>query len=153
MADTKKPMSTPRKICWVLLIILMLILSVLVIYNAVVTSQSSDKYPIVDTRVYQSESLKAGLFQKLPLLFSITDDQSYDLSCSQNNISSELKARLFPEDNYSESPEKFTVQTALYTISDDNTYKFLVYLASDNKEITLQAVYSDTQLVDLISLD
>ena len=153
MADTKKPMSTPRKICWVLLIILMLILSVLVIYNAVVTSQSSDKYPIVDTRVYQSESLKAGLVQKLPLLFSITDDQSYDLSCSQNNISSELKARLFPEDNYSESPEKFTVQTALYTISDDNTYKFLVYLASDNKEITLQAVYSDTQLVDLISLD
>ena len=153
MADTKKPMSTPRKICWVLLIILVLILSVLVIYNAVVTSQSSDKYPIVDTRVYQSESLKAGLVQKLPLLFSITDAQSYDLACSQNNISSELKARLFPEDNYSESSEKFTVQTALYTISDDNTYKFLVYLASDNKEITLQAVYSDTQLVDLISLD
>lgn len=153
MAETKKPMSLSRKICWVLLLLLVLVLLVLVIYNAVVTSQSSAKYPIIDTRIYQSESLKAGLVQKLPLLFSISDAKSYNLACSQNNISNELKERLFPDDNYSVSNETFTVQTALYTISDDSSYTFLVYLASDNKEITLQAVYSDKQLVDLISLD
>lgn len=153
MADTKKPMSTPRKICWVLLILIILSVLGLGTYNAIAITQSSAKYPIIDTRIYKSESLKAGLVQKLPLLFSITDAKSYNLACSQNNISTELKERLFPDDNYSVSNEKFAIQTALYTISDDSSYTFLVYLASDNKEITLQAVYSDDQLVDLISLD
>ena len=156
MRQDKTENKTVRKVAWIVLIALIIILLGLVLYNAYAVStfkSDANKYPIVDTRIYQLESLKANTVGNIALLFNITDNNSYRQALQRNNLSAELQSRLFPDNKYQVSTSPVTVKAILYKITDEDYYEFLIYMESKEKSYTLQAVYSSNKLVDLISLD
>ena len=124
-AESKEPLTKEqrkanrvkiaRRISWVFIIFVVLALIAMSILSAVQTKQLEAANKLTDTRLVEYEA-QAQRVKNLGLLFTIHDDESYQLAKSSIEMTDELKARYFISDKYRNTASEITLswQDILY---------------------------------------
>lgn len=147
-----------RRISWVFIIFVVLALIAMSILSAVQTKQLEAANKLTDTRLVEYEA-QAQRVKNLGLLFTIHDDESYQLAKSSIEMTDELKARYFISDKYRNTTSEITLswQDILYEITDNDSVNYLLYFTTtqDGKttQYVVQAEYADTTLIEIYILN
>lgn len=147
-----------RRISWIFLLTCIAIFIGMTVHLAISQSQLKAASKLTDSRLLPYENM-VDKVKSVGLLFTIYDDDSYQLAKSSIKMSDELKARYFISDIYRDTAEEITIawQDVLYEITENDYVTYLLYFTTTQGTRTVQHIveveYSGYTLVSLTVLN
>lgn len=147
-----------HRISWVFLLTCIAIFIGMTVHLGISQSQLKAAQQLTDTRLLPYEEM-VDRVKSVGLLFTIYDDDSYQLAKSSIDMSDELKATYFISDKYRGTDEKITIawQDILYEITENDYVTYLLYFTTTQGTRTVQHIveveYTGRTLISLTVLN